>query len=504
MLKIAVFADLHLPDEETTVKETVLDWALAEAKKLRVSGILCLGDMTAFGTLPAARRLGEKLRESGLPFWFTPGNAELRQGNDLAELARLIGAATPPDELLLLDTPKGKLDPASRTKLETLLSEHSARNLLAAAHHPLKPLPEADRALIEQAIECGIIGQFIAGHAHFDHSVKNYDIVRGLDPDKAIGGPPGFAVFQCAKPGAAWRRKNIDFTAADAASWPAGERAELLGCLGISGMEAPFETLQFAIDERIAVFELRYRNFSGEEEKTLRELLTQWRGAGGRILSLHLPELRWRDGGIAGREELDRAVETAIRLGCERVTFHVPAVSLREFCVPACYRRMREETVAALGPLAAAGVAIGIENMHIKPGEKNNADRGFGYTIGECREWVLVLKKELGEHAVEFHFDLGHARNNPPFSSMQPVSTWYALLGEWINGCHLHQVTTLANGEMDNHNPITAPFEPLISLASLFLAWRTGRIGHVPLILEIRHGGGPDSWRTLRNYLADK
>jgi hypothetical protein len=57
---------------------------------------------------------------------------------------------------------------------------------------------------------------------------------------------------------------------------------------------------------------------------------------------------------------------------------------------------------------------------------------------------------------------------------------------------------------MANHNPITAPFEPLISLASLFLAWRTGRIGHVPLILEIRHGGGPDSWRTLRNYLTDK
>lgn len=501
MLKIAVFADLHLPDEATTVKDTVLDWVLAEVQKLRVSGILCLGDMTAFGTLPAARRLGEKLRASNLPFWFTPGNAELRQGNDLAELTRLIGAATPPDELLLLDTPKEKLDPASRAKLKTLLAENSACNLLAASHHPLKLLPEADRALIEQAIARGIIGQFIAGHAHFDHSTENYDVVRGLDPDKAIGGPPGFAVFQCAKPGAAWRRKNIDFTAADAVSWPAEERAQLLGCLGISGMESPFETLQFATEERIPVFELRYRKFSGEEE-TFRALLGRWREAGGRIFSMHLPELRWCDDDIMGREELDRAVETSVRLGCDRVTFHVPAVSLREFCVPACYRRMLEETVATLRPLATAKITIGIENMHIKPGERNNPDRGFGYTIGECREWVLTLKKELGENAVGFHFDLGHARNNPPFSSMQPVSTWYAQMGEWINGCHLHQVTMLENGEMDNHNPITAPFEPLISLASLFLAWRTGRIGHVPLILEIRHGGGPDSWRTLRNYLA--
>jgi hypothetical protein len=53
---------------------------------------------------------------------------------------------------------------------------------------------------------------------------------------------------------------------------------------------------------------------------------------------------------------------------------------------------------------------------------------------------------------------------------------------------------------MLNHQALTEPFGKLISLGSLFMAWQDGTLPHVPLILEIRGGRGPESLRKLRNF----
>ena len=66
--KVAVLADMHLPERTDTVKEPVFDWALAEAKRRGVDLIVGAGDMTAMGTTGAATRLLEKLRATGIPF----------------------------------------------------------------------------------------------------------------------------------------------------------------------------------------------------------------------------------------------------------------------------------------------------------------------------------------------------------------------------------------------------------------------------------------------------
>ncbi len=489
-MKIAVFADLHLPDDDTTVKERVLDWALDAAAANGAEGIACIGDMTAFGTAPAAQRLGRKLRGTGLPFWFTPGNAELRCGNELNGLLQLIGANAPPDDLLLLDTSAGRLSPESRAYLESF--EPGSR--LALTHYPPESLPESDRELLRS------IRYLAAGHAHYDHCVDGWHIVRGMDPDKAIGAPPGIVLFT-RNPGGGWEREDLTYSEADAASWPAAEWENMLHYLGISGMEAPLENLELAIREGIAVYEIRYGEAALAAQAELQKLLHDWRHAGGHTLSLHLSELRWREGTLTGREQLDRAAELAVSLGCDRVTFHVPGVSLADFRAPAVYDRILQETVSALKPLIVAGIVVGIENMHMKPGEKNDLTRGFGYTIEECREWIQTLRTHLGPELTGFHFDLGHARNNAPYSSMQPISSWYAALGHWINGFHLHQVAPPVDGRMENHTALTAPFDPLISLASLFAAWRCRQVNHAPLILEIRQGRGPESYRALRDYL---
>lgn len=77
-MKIALLADLHLPDSERTVKEEVLDWALSAAVRLGADRIVGAGDLTATGTVRAAGRLRRRLESTGIPFLLTPGNAELR------------------------------------------------------------------------------------------------------------------------------------------------------------------------------------------------------------------------------------------------------------------------------------------------------------------------------------------------------------------------------------------------------------------------------------------
>ena len=58
------------------------------------------------------------------------------------------------------------------------------------------------------------------------------------------------------------------------------------------------------------------------------------------------------------------------------------------------------------------------------------------------------------------------------------------------------------DGTLHNHMPLTEPFGTLISLASLFLAWRRGRVNPSPMFLEIREGDPVDSLRSLRRSLG--
>ena len=62
MFTVAILADLHLPDAADTVKETVLDWALAEAKAQKVDLIVGAGDLTGTGTEAAAMRIRSAAR----------------------------------------------------------------------------------------------------------------------------------------------------------------------------------------------------------------------------------------------------------------------------------------------------------------------------------------------------------------------------------------------------------------------------------------------------------
>ena len=88
-------------------------------------------------------------------------------------------------------------------------------------------------------------------------------------------------------------------------------------------------------------------------------------------------------------------------------------------------------------------------------------------------------------HPIGFHFDTGHARNNMPLSQIYTQSIWMAELGMEIAGYHIHQVL-LENGKFVNHYPITEPYGALISYATFFRMWESGRMKKAPVFLEIR------------------
>ena len=497
-MKCAILADLHLPDREDTFKEKLLDLTLASLRNEGVGLILGVGDMTGFGTIPAAERLARKLRNTGIDFLLTPGNAEYRSGPETsARIAEILRTDLRKGRFVVLDSALSKLSDEARETLRTL-PEHA----VLVTHVPPSRWPESDRALLAGAENRYDL--LIAGHVHYDSAEGKIRTVRGMDPDKAIGGPPAVVILE-ELPDGSFRFSELeipDFEASDITRWPEPERKVFLDHVGISGMTEPLETLDFAARERIRAVELRCSTLEAMPENELKNALARWRDCGGSILSLHLPDLGWKEGKPTGADAVSQFIRSAADLGCTRLTLHVPKMSVNDFSDRAVRETVLGHTVQRIAEANGLGMSVGIENMHMRKFEKPDGARRYGYTVEECRDWLALLRERLPKPEMTgFHFDIGHARNNAPYSSMEPISTWLAGLGPEMNAMHLHQIEKAPEGGFSNHRPIRTLFGPMISLSSLFLAWKAGQMPHVPMFLEIRSGLGPESYRTLRRLI---
>ena len=246
---------MHLPERTDTVKEPVFDWALAEAKRRGVDLIVGAGDMTAMGTTGAAKRLMEKLRATGIPFLNAPGNAELRTSANRAEVLQMMDANRRLDNIIILDNSRQVLTDESKALLEDL-EKSGAQNLLAVAHCPIFTMSVDEQVWLDHFIECGVISCLVSGHKHQDTYDDHYPVVRGLDPDKAIGGPPCLVILNWN--GTIWEREDVPCPFADPCEWPEEEREDFLAHLGISCMADTIGGLKSAVEYRIPCVELRY------------------------------------------------------------------------------------------------------------------------------------------------------------------------------------------------------------------------------------------------------
>jgi 3',5'-cyclic AMP phosphodiesterase CpdA len=86
MIRIAVAADLHLPDRSDTQKEAVWQWLLRYLRQEKVDIFVGAGDLTSIGTVCAAERIMTGLRQLGIPYILTPGNSEMRTPEQMPQV----------------------------------------------------------------------------------------------------------------------------------------------------------------------------------------------------------------------------------------------------------------------------------------------------------------------------------------------------------------------------------------------------------------------------------
>ena len=486
--RVAVFADLHYTCESSAVKGAVLRWAVAEAHRRGAKAIVCAGDMVGNGLVAEAREVAAILAGAGIPVSFTHGNAEGRTPSEAAAARDALAGAPPPRGVALLDSSAGWCDPGWTSSLPA-----GSCGLLAVTHVPPQSWGAAAADEWRAATESGVLSLTVAGHVHADTAAPGLFVTRGLDPDKAAGGPPAFAVFR--RGAAGWEAEAAaEMPGVRPEEWPDAFRRAWREDLGLSTMYDPFGGLDFAIAAGVANVELRDGSWRDGDFSALLARVADWRAAGGRRLSLHLPVLSFADGRAAGVEALARSCRAAVALGCDRVTLHVPSMPVSDYA--ANRRFVRDAHAEGLAPLVGSGVAVGVENMHMAPSGETPERRRFGYTPGECAAQIALLR-EIPGLAVGFHCDIGHARNNAPFSTRYPVGAWYELLGSECNGMHIHQVVDSGGGHFSNHRPLTGFFDKLISLSSLVLARRDGILPRVPMFLEIRDDKGPACFTAL-------
>lgn len=512
MIKIAVLADLHLPDHSGTVKEYAFEWALSTAVEQQADVIVAAGDLTSVGGLAAASRVMQKLVATKIPFLVVPGNAELRTPETMDAVLKKLKTPVLFEHngchVLVLDNSTKRLTDEDRFHLENLVRQ-GAGQIFVAAHFSFNCLHHEDRNFIKKLVESGCIRVFVAGHEHIDSFEQIGDgelhLIRGIDPDKAIGGPPVLTFFEYESDLKKWRRIDALYPDGGVSSWSSEQRNEFTELLGISCMGDSVGGIDDAIRHRIRSIELRFESTATLPREELRIQIERWRNEGGQHLSIHFPDIAWDcDAGVVkGETEVNIACELALELGADILTMHVPRCPVG---ILTENTEVENHLLAAyaksLEPVLIKGITVGIENLHMNPREEPGAERGFGYTPIECLNWINALRARVGSENVGFHFDIGHARNNAPYSSLYSISQWYADMGSLITGYHLHQVELNSDGRFINHRTVTGMFGPLISFSSLFSAWNRGQISHAPMYLEIRDNGALASLECFRDYLS--
>ena len=221
-------------------------------------------------------------------------------------------------------------------------------------------------------------------------------------------------------------------------------------------------------------------------------------------MSLHMPDFGYDEYGLTGEEKWEDAISCAKDIGADGITAHVPMASVGIVRAGAFHVLVKffAEKIKEL----PKECSVGIENMHMTKTESDNDQRRFGYLPEECLEFMHAVNKEIGYERTGVHLDVGHARNNIPYSGPYPIGAWYALVGKYTVAYHIHQVehafsVLIDDKSMNNHLPIKSIYGPLVSYCGFLHCWNTGKINKGPVFLEIR--GGKEKYSVSVEYFKN-
>lgn len=500
-MRLIQITDLHLSDRADTPGFDALSWAVSETNRLAPDLVAITGDVTTYGTEEAARNFLAAAAPISAPWVFTPGNAELRDVGAMPVLqpvAARKSIAVDGIHFLLPDTSTGTIEPADRAWLDGEI--YSARPCVILTHYPMDVLDADSRDWVEAWLARHPVELYVAGHRHFDRTrlVQGCQevITRGLDPDKAFGGPPSIHLFERDSNGS-WTVQPIPWPH-EQELLPAHLGRSVLGHspVGWSIHGDPVATVQLTRRAGLHGLELRPKEPEYNLQATLHEL-ELLRLDRQIYLSWHLPNLTWNSDtrGIDGQDAVLAQIEDGRACGVDAFTVHVPRIAAHlmydaDEAPSAAWRSFLQLYGDLFRSAVQDGVRISIENIHNAPGTpEDRSRREFATEISEYISWIDAVTEILPADGgtVGAHFDVGHARNNGELGNRQPLGDWYARVGSRITGYHIHQVRRHEEtGKLTNHRDIRSAYDQTISYAGFLHAWSTKLINRAPLFIEVR------------------
>lgn len=479
-MRICFMCDLHLPFDIDALQYKVLDWAIEDIRKNQVDCIAFVGDVTADGNGIVYKRFIEKMQGIGIPFLYIPGNSDLRDScfymenyQNATECTTVLDGV----KIFAINDSDGNI---SNEQLKYL--ENADENSIVFMHHPISCISiEARTRFLEWKEKRKGVRVFF-GHEHYASETAEWVSLQAMDPDKAIGENPCITYY------------DTQTRVCRKSYYECKKPADLPKYLGISCYR-PVQDITLAIEKGLKNLELR-PNILAENEAEIASLIALWRKQGDTVLSIHLSEVSFDGNKVFAEENYEKLIRLGVALRAERFVQHVPLVSVAVVKKNENSLKMIAEFIAERLNSIPYTCVIGVENMHMTKNDQPNDNRRFGYTPEETLAFMRAVEAET-KHKVGINFDIGHARNNAPFSQKYQISTWFSMLGEYIVSYHLHQVT-IQDGVFQNHMPITEVNGRLISYASFFKCWVDGQINKAPCIFEMRPENSYDI--TLKTF----
>ena len=475
-MKIAFICDTHLPNNKNSAQYVYFTEIIKKMKEDKIDTVISVGDITSHGEKEIFLQYLCDL--SVFDHHFVIGNAEVRDDKTkdyFLEVSKGFLIERGGRTLLGVETPYDAIEEADREKIRAL----SDGDVLVM-HNNVESLEKDSRELLVSVCEEKSL-TVIHAHSHMrrDYKLGRSRVIglRALDPDKSIGGYPCIDYAEL---------EGDEFTYNEVAiKNPTEVLRDLRRHFGISCVDNQRD-LAYAIENNVGAVELRTNGADWTPDLSLIPLIEKWREKTGGYLSVHFPDLRYKNGEIQGREQWLAATKYAIAIKADGLTMHHPRVSLCDMPEGGEVWKSFEELYLYTIRKMPENVSVGIENMHIVPDEKDGDQRGFGYTPMEVGAWIDTLNRALGENSRVGHvLDVGHARNNGYLASIYPIGRWYEMMGKRTVAYHIHQVLPKGSG-MANHNAIEGWLGPIINYASFFYSWERGVVNHVPVFLEVQ------------------
>lgn len=467
-MKICIIADIHLPYNKNAIQYRAFDFALTDAKNKGAELIIFCGDQTADGRRETAGYFTDTINKTGIPYLLITGNSDFRKNELIFDDSDTVNDFGSFKTFILHDGQR------TLTKKEIRSIDSADINDYIFMHHPYSSLKEPYRTDFINWRKEHKETKIINAHLHKFNISENEISLPSLDPDKNIGESPSFIYL------------DTDTGKIEQSYFYCPPPADFMKRCGISCYNT-IEDIYFSAEHRLKSLEIRPNSIK-YDRKELINALSLWRNTGGNNLSVHFPNIGYENNEVSGKEQIKIFVDFVKEINADRITVHVPYEISDVVLSEAAFEKIVSFYAEFINSLPE-NITVGIENLHMKEKYRKNGTHQFGCIPSECIEFLKALKLKTDNRKVGFNLDIGHARNNAPYSIDYPLGVWYAELGADCVGYHLHQVTS-DNGAFENHTALTEHYGKLISLASFYKNLSDGILADAPVIFEVRTQNG--------------